>query len=101
MIELILLLSVILLGLLIGNKRVDKWLFLKALLLFSVMLSVSIFGSYVFIINNRRFKRNRPAVRVVISFRDSRYHRYESFVIFFIEFNDEKNCFTHRFNENN
>ncbi|MDN3100969.1 hypothetical protein P0E61_11490 [Enterococcus faecalis] len=42
MIELILLLSVILLGLLIGNKRVDKWLFLKALLLFSVMLSVSI-----------------------------------------------------------
>ncbi|RBR64285.1 hypothetical protein EB38_01656 [Enterococcus faecalis] len=42
MIELILLLSVILLGLLIGNKRMDKWLFLKALLLFSVMLSVSI-----------------------------------------------------------
>lgn len=42
MIELILLLSVILLGLLIGNKRVDKWLFLKALLLLSVMLSVSI-----------------------------------------------------------
>ncbi|MBM9830554.1 hypothetical protein IAG15_04960 [Enterococcus faecalis] len=42
MIELILLLSVILLGLFIGNKRVDKWLFLKALLLFSVMLSVSI-----------------------------------------------------------
>lgn len=42
MIELILLLSVILLGLLIRNKRVDKWLFLKALLLFSVMLSVSI-----------------------------------------------------------
>lgn len=83
MIELILLLSVILLGLLIGNKRVDKWLFLKALLLFSVMLSVSI------------------SVRVVISFRDSRYHQYESFVIFFIEFNDEKNCFTHRFNENN
>ena len=42
MIELILLLSVILLGLLIGNKRVDKWLFLKALLLLSVMLSESI-----------------------------------------------------------
>lgn len=47
MIELILLLSVILLGLFIGNKRVDKWLFFKALLLFSVMLSVSILISVV------------------------------------------------------
>lgn len=47
MIELILLLSVILLGLFIGNKRVDKWLFLKALLLFSVMLSVSVLISVV------------------------------------------------------
>ncbi|MGO3471425.1 MAG: SA1002 family membrane protein, partial [Enterococcus faecalis] len=37
MIELILLLSVIILGLLIGNKRVYKWLFLKDLILFSVM----------------------------------------------------------------
>lgn len=103
MIELILLLSVILLGLLIGNKRVDKWLFLKALLLFSVMLSVSILISVAMYLLLTMGVANviELTVRVVISFRDSRYHQYESFVIFFIEFNDEKNCFTHRFNENN
>lgn len=42
MIELILFLLVIFLGLLIGNKRVDKWFFFKVLFLFFVMLSVSI-----------------------------------------------------------
>ena len=57
MIELILLLSVILLGLLIGNKRVDKWLFLRHYFCFCYAKCEHLnFGSYVFIINNGRCK---------------------------------------------
>ena len=91
MIELILLLSVILLGLLIGNKRVDKWLFLKALLLFSVMLSVSILISVAMylLLTMGVAKRNRAAVRVVISFRIVVIIS-TSLCYIFIEFNDEK-----------
>ena len=102
MIELILLLSVILLGLLIGNKRVDKWLFLKALLLFSVMLSVSILISVAMYLLLIIGVANVIGQRLesLFLFRDSRYHQYESFVIFLLNLTT-KNCFTHRFNENN